>query len=154
MIVVHGPGARGLRGGCMRNASVSALVLGIAVFGVAVAANEKPTAEFQSLMKANGAANGAIRKAVPARDYDIVAANAITLKDNYAKIEAFFAARSANDAVESARTGGKAAADLEIAAKAKDDAAMETASKALGGTCAGCHTAHRDQLPDKTYEIK
>lgn len=138
----------------MKSVWASVLIMGVAAFGLGVAANEKPTAEFQSIMKSNGAANGAIRKAVPAKDYDAVATSAATLKDNFAKVEAFFAARKVNDAVEIAKSAAKGAADLEAAAKAKDDAAMDTASKAVGGACMGCHTAHREQLPDKTYEIK
>ena len=138
----------------MTRAWASGLIVGVAAFGLAVAANEKPTAEFQGLMKANTAANGAVRKAVPAKDYDAIVANAATLKDNYTKIEAFFAGKKVNDAVEIAKTGLKGATDLEAAAKAKDDAAIDAAAKAVGGTCMACHTAHREQLPDKTYEIK
>ena len=138
----------------MTKIGMSTLVLGLAAFGIAVAANEKPTADFQNIMKSNQAANGAVRKAVPAKDYEAVATNAATLKGNFTKIEAFFAGKKMNDAVEIAKTGLKGATDLEAAAKAKDDAAMDTASKALGGTCMGCHMAHRETLPDKTYEIK
>jgi cytochrome c556 len=138
----------------MTRAWASVVIVGVAAFGLGVAANEKPTPEFQSLMKSNQAANGAVRKAVPAKEYDVVATNAATLKGNFTKIEAFFAAKKVEDAVEISKRGVKAATDLEAAAKAKDDAAIDTASKALGGTCMGCHTAHREQLPDKTYEIK
>ena len=136
------------------NACAWATAIAIVVMALGVVANEKPTAEFQSLMKSNGAANGAIRKAAPAKDYDGVATSAATLKGNFAKIEAFFAAKKVDDAVTIAKAAAKAAADLEAAAKAKDDAVIDTASKAVGGACMGCHTAHREQLPDKTYEIK
>ena len=44
--------------------------------------------------------------------------------------------------------------DLEKAAKAKDDAAITAANTALTATCGGCHTAHRERLPDMSFEIK
>jgi hypothetical protein len=28
------------------------------------------------------------------------------------------------------------------------------ARRAVQGACGGCHMAHREQLPDKSYEIK
>ncbi len=131
-----------------------AMVAGVAALGLSVIANEKPTAEFQNLMKSNSAANGALRTHVGAKDYDAIAADAITLKDNYAKIEAFWTAKKVDDAIAFAKTGSKGAADLEVAAKAKNDEGIAAASKAVASTCGGCHMAHREQLPDKTFEIK
>ena len=43
---------------------------------------------------------------------------------------------------------------LETAAKAKNEEGVATASRAVNGTCMGCHTAHRERLPDGTSEIK
>ena len=78
----------------------------------------------------------------------------MTFKAEFAKIEAFWTAKKVDDAVALAKTAAKGAADLEIAAKAKNDEGITAASTAIGGTCSGCHTAHREQLPDKSYEIK
>ena len=131
---------------------VLALAMMMAV--VALRADEKPTPEFQNIMKSNAAANADLRKAIPAKDYTAVARGAATVEANYAKIEAFWTARKVEDAIAFAKAGSKAATDLEAAAKAQNDAGIEAANKALGATCAGCHAAHRVQLPDKTYEIK
>jgi cytochrome c556 len=126
------------------------------VFGFSVWANEKPTTEFQDVMKSNGAAVGpmGLRAHVPAKDYDAIAKDAAMLKANYAKIEAFWTAKKVADAVTFAKDGSQAAAALETAATAKDDTAITTAMGKLTPTCGGCHMAHREQLPDKTYEIK
>jgi hypothetical protein len=105
-------------------------------------------------MKSNGAANGALKMHVSAKDYDAIAMDAATIKANLAKIEAFWAERKIDDAIGFAKAGGKGATDLEAAAKAKDDAAIGTAMMAIGGACGGCHMAHRERMPDMTFEIK
>lgn len=132
------------------------LVVGAVLFSFGVMANEKPTPEFQDLMKSNSAANGptGLRAHVPAKDYEAIAKDAAILKANYAKISAFWTKKNVDDAIAFAKDGGLAAAALETAANAKDDAGITAAMAKLAPTCAGCHTAHREQLPDKTYEIK
>ena len=103
----------------MRSTARWSLLTMIVVLGLTVMANEKPTAEFQGIMKSNGATNGALRMHIMAKDYDAIAADAGTLKGNFAKIEAFWAAKKVDDAIGFAKAGGKGAADLESAAKAK-----------------------------------
>ena len=123
-------------------------------FSLTAIANEKPSPDFQNVMKSNAATNMALKGHVSAKDYDAIAADAATFKANYSKIEAFWTAKKADDAIALAKAGAKGAADLEIAAKAKNDEGIAAATTAIGGTCAGCHKQHREQLPDKTYEIK
>ena len=53
-----------------------------------------------------------------------------------------------------AKGGLKGAMDLEAAATAKDAAGVAKAMAAVTGTCGGCHKQFREQLADKTYEIK
>jgi hypothetical protein len=88
------------------------------------------------------------------KDYDAIAKDAATLKSNFAKIEAFWTQKKVDDAIGFAKAGGKAAADLEAAAKTKDDAGIAAANMALTPACGGCHMAHRERLPDMTFEIK
>jgi cytochrome c556 len=52
------------------------------------------------------------------------------------------------------RSGLQAAADLQAAALAKDDAAIEKAAASVTGTCGSCHKQYRGQLPDNSYEIR
>ena len=140
----------------MRRTLVLSTVALATVFGLNVVANEKPTADFQNLMKSNAAASGpmGLRGHVPAKDYDAIAKDAATLKGNFDKIEEFWTKKKVDDAVTFAKNGKKAADDLEKAAKAKDDAAVTAANTALTGTCGGCHMAHRERLPDMSFEIK
>ena len=140
----------------MRRTFGISLTVAAVFLGFSVSANEKPSMEFQDLMKSNGATIGpmGLRAHVTAKDYDAIAKDAATLKANYAKIEAFWTQKKADDAIKFSKDGADAATALENAAKAKDDAAIAAASAKITPTCAGCHMAHREQLPDKSFEIK
>ena len=138
----------------MRARIVLLVALSVCALTIGLRANEKPTPEFQNLMKSNGATNGAIGQHLMAKDYAAIAGDVATLQANFSKIEAFWAGRKVDDAVTFAKNGAKALADLDAAAKAKDDAAIGAARMALGMACGGCHMAHRERLPDMSFEIK
>jgi cytochrome c556 len=132
-----------------------ATTLAIAGLGVVtLLAAEKPPETYVKLMKDTNAAAQALRGHVQAKDYDAIASDAASLRKLFADAETFWTARKADDAVGFAKTGAKAAADLEAAAKTKNDDAVATAARAVNGTCMGCHTAHRERLPDGSSEIK
>jgi cytochrome c556 len=126
----------------------------VAVFGLVVVAGEKPPEEYVKNMKATNAAAQSLRKNLETKDYDAIAKDAATLKTLFATTEEFWTKRNAEDAVSAAKAGAKAAEDLETAAKAKNEAGVTDASKAVNGTCKTCHDAHRERLPDGTSEIK
>src|SRR5262249_29376379 len=105
-------------------------------------------------MKNLGAANQSLRNNVTAKDYDAVAKDAAMFKASFATALAFWTAKKVDDAVTLAQNGAKSAADLEAAAKAKNEEAVVAAQKAVGSTCATCHMAHRERLQDGTFEIK
>ena len=59
-----------------------------------------------------------------------------------------------SDAIKLSDDGLMGAADLDTAAKAKNDEAINAARGTIGATCRGCHMVHRSpQLPDMSYEI-
>jgi cytochrome c556 len=140
----------------MRGKLAVMAVCAAVVFGLTVRASEKPTTDYQDIMKSKAAANGpmGLRGHIPAKDYDAIAKDAATLRANFAKLETFWTARKVDDAINFSKAGGKAAADLEAAAKAKNDGGIAAAQMALAPNCGGCHMAHREQMPDKSYEIK
>ena len=72
----------------------------------------------------------------------------------FADIEKFWTPRKTEDAIGFAKAGAKGAAELETAAKAKNEEGVAAAARAVNGTCMGCHTAHRERLPDGSSEIK
>ena len=126
----------------------------LVVLGLVVSANEKPSESYQKAMKDLGAANQSLRNNVTAKDYDAIAKDAATFKASFAVAQAFWTGKQVDDAMKLAQDGAKAAADLETAAKAKNEEGVAAAQKAVGATCAACHMAHRERLQDGTFEIK
>jgi cytochrome c556 len=119
-----------------------------------MAANEKPSTAMQEVMKANAATNTTARAAEKANDYDTLLKDAGTYRANMAYIDAYFTHKKLDAAATIAKNGLKGAMDLEAAATAKDAAAVAKAMAAVTGTCGGCHKQFREQLADKSYEIK
>ena len=140
----------------LKNRSGWAVLCAAGVLGLCVvtAAREKAPEEYMKAMKDINAANGALRKDVMAKDYDAIAKDAAALKAPLEAGAKFWAAKKVDDATKWANDDLKAAADLEAAAKAKNDDGIAAASKAIGGSCTTCHTAHRTKNADGTYEIK
>lgn len=131
------------------------IIVTVAALGFTAIANEKPSAEFQQAMKDSVTANQKIAKDVEAKDYDGVAAGAATLKKIFmGPVGKYWTEAKNEDGLKKCTDTYNAADSLEKAAKAKDDMAIADARKTLGATCGSCHTAHREQLPDKTFEIK
>jgi hypothetical protein len=133
-----------------------ALAVGAAVVvGFTVMANEKPSPEYQTAMKNNAAANAALRGNIAMKDYAAIGMNAATFKASFTVAKAFWTAKKADDAIKLSDDGLKGAADLDTAAKAKNDEAITAARGTIGATCRGCHMVHREgPLADMSYEIK
>jgi ankyrin repeat protein len=117
-------------------------------------ANEKAPDVYVRTMTGAGAASQSLRANVQAKDYDAIAKDAASLKTVFATAEAFWTARKIEDAIAAAKGGGNAAADLETAAMAKNDERITTMARAVNGACATCHTAHRERMPDGSFEIR
>ncbi len=138
----------------MRKTLGCGMVLTLLV-GISVAAGEKPPADFQQAMKDSGAAMQKIAKDAEAKDFGAIAASAANLKKGFAGPIGKYWTEKKNEAGLRKCSEAHAAADvLEKAAIAKNEMQVADARKVLQATCGSCHTAHREQLPDKTYEIK
>ena len=132
----------------------SLLTLAVA-FGInLLAANEKPSDAMKAVMNGNTAANAAVREAAKAGNFDQVLAQVAGYKTAFAWIDAYFTHKKMDAAATIAKNGMKGAMELEAAATAKDQAAVDKGVAAVTGTCGACHKQFREQLPDKTYEIK
>ena len=74
-----------------------------------------------------------------------VATEAKSMEESFAKIEDYWTKKGAADATGFAKQAVAASADIAKAGAEGDFAAASTAMMALGGTCGGCHMAHRVQ---------
>jgi cytochrome c556 len=132
-------------------------VLAVAVAAMSInllAANEKPSDAMKAVMNANAAANASARAAAKAMDYATLLKDAGTYRANFAYIDQYFSHNKLDAAATIAKGGLKAAMDLETAAAAKNQAGVDAALTAATGTCGACHKQFREQMPDKSYEIK
>jgi cytochrome c556 len=138
----------------MRRFGLSMMAVAVALGVNLLAANEKPSDALKAIMNANAAANASARAAAKAMDYATLVKDAGTYRADFAYIDAFFTHNKLEPAATIARGAMKAAMDLAAAAEKKDQAAVDAALTAVTGACGACHKQFREQLPDKTYEIK
>ena len=125
----------------------------IGVFGLAVMTAEKPPEDYSKAMKEIGAAMQSVNKVIPAGDFDTVSKNAATIIAAFPVVTKYWTGKD-DDAVRLSETAKKAAADLGIAAGLMSAEGVAYAAKELGDTCMVCHTAHRERLPDGSFQIK
>src|SRR5262245_22796174 len=120
-------------------------VAGVVGFGLSVAANEKPSDEYRKAMRDLAAFNEGIDKAFMAEDCDALGKLATSAKAAFGVTENYWSSRNA-DATKLAQTGGKAAADLGVAAGLKSGDGATYATKGVKEVCAPCHMAGRERL--------
>ena len=128
---------------------VLAFSLGAAITLLAAGEQDHP-----KWMKAVKTACDNTKKGIEAKDAEAVAKEAKTLAASYKTIGAFYADRGTADAAEMCKNAGSSIADLSAAADAKDFDKASASLKALMGSCAGCHKAHREKGEDGMYKIK
>jgi cytochrome c556 len=137
--------------GRLRLAAICAAV----IVGAIVIASEKPSPEYQTAMKNLGTANAGLRGAITNKDYAAIEMHAATFKASFTAANQFWTAKKQDDAIKFTQDGLKGAADLDAAAKAKNDDGINAARGTIGATCRGCHMVHRDQISENpaAYEI-
>ena len=110
--------------------------------------------EFVGWMKKTGGTVGKLRKEVEAKAYPDVAKDATTLAEIFKDVEAYFAKSHTDDAVAMSQSAQAVAKQLANAASAGDADAVANTMKGVQASCAGCHGAHREKLPEGGYKIK
>jgi hypothetical protein len=142
-------------------------VCSIALAGLSVLASEKPNETYQKAEKDLNTTNNSLRNNVKAIDYPGLTKDAVALKASFAVMLEYWQEKKVDDAVKFIQAGVAAAGDLGTAAKAMNYNGVLAAQNAvvgsngvafegnaLPGVCVGCHLAHRQRMPDGTYEIK
>lgn len=137
----------------MRSYTVLVTVFVVSVFGFAASASEKPPDTYKQAMQNLNAFASGIDKAVTDENYDTVARLGQSARDAFGVAEKYWTGKS-TDAAQLAQKGGKAAADLVVMAGIKSQEGAAFAAKEARDGCMTCHTAHREQLADGSFEIK
>jgi len=123
------------------------------MFAVGVMTAEKPSDQYSKAMKDIDAAMQSLNKAIQAEDFDTVSKNAASMVDAFPVVEKYWAGK-AQDAATLVQKAEKVAADLGVAAGLKSGEGVAYSAKELTDICMQCHTAHRNRLPDGSFEIK
>jgi cytochrome c556 len=110
--------------------------------------------EFVGWMKKTGGTVGKLRKEVDAKAYPDVAKDATALAEIFKNVEDYFAKSHTDDAVAMSQSAQAVAKQLANAATSGDADAVANTLKGVQASCAGCHTAHREKLPEGGYKIK
>jgi cytochrome c556 len=128
-------------------------VVGCAAFlaGIAFAQDHE---DFQMWMKDANTNFASVRKTVAAKQGPETAAAAEKLAGIFEQVRGHFEEHHLDDGVNFAKTGRDAAKDLASAANSGDWDKASADLKTVGGSCQGCHTAHREKLPDGSYKMK
>jgi cytochrome c556 len=122
-------------------AAAAALIVAIASASI-VSAQAKTEEDYDKLMKAVGAANGAMAKAT---DGATVAAEAKKLQALFKDVQGFWAAHKNKEAADWSASAMTHAAEIEKAATANNMEGVAAHRKELGGVCATCHKANREK---------
>ena len=126
---------------------------GFVALGFALTMIAQTEADYPGLMKDIAATRGKITKGIAAKQNAEVATDAAHLAGVFKQVGAFWTSRNVADAIELSKTAETAANDLSAAAKGGDEAKMQSSLQAIGGTCSGCHMAHREGSPGN-FKIK
>jgi len=134
----------------MRVIKVLVALLATVTFFVLLAQTD---ADYMGWMKTAVASKGKVAKGIAAKDGPGVVTDAKVMEDSFKGIEDYWTKKGAADATGFAKTARQASADIGKAAKAGDFDAANAAMTTLGGTCGGCHMAHRAK-GDSGFQIK
>ena len=130
-------------------ASLAALLGAALAFGYAM-----DEAELSKHMKAVGKSQGMLREGMKTADMAKVAEGAEGIATHLTGTDEFWTAHKLDDAVKHTQDGIAAAKAVAAAAKANDVAAVKTSMQKMGGSCKGCHDAHREKVGENEYKVK
>lgn len=105
-------------------------------------------------MKAGGKLMDSLRKNLEAKQLDAAAKDAREMADAFGPVETFWASKNLTQAVDWSRGVQTASKEIITAAGANNAEAAAAGMKSLGSNCRGCHTQHREKLPDGKYKFK
>jgi len=111
-------------------------------------------ADYATHMKEIGQLNGVLNKSVKAGDAAEAGKAAARMEVLFKNIHAYWSAKKVDDATTAAQGVVTSVQAVQKALTANDMAAAETARGAIGANCMGCHTAHREKLPEGGFRIK
>ena len=139
----------------MRTAFAVAVIGVLSLFAPAsLKGGEKPPETFMTAMKTLNRSIENITKANAAGDFSGMKKDAAAARQALDVVVEFWDTRKNASATTFAKEAIQATSDLETAADQDSGEGVEFALKQIKTNCAACHAAHRQALPDGSFEIK
>ena len=110
-------------------------------------------ASLRDSMKKIAPTNGGLGKKIAAKDAS-ASDDAKMLQSLYSDLHKFFTDKKMDDAVGFSDTGTELYGKVSKLVAAGNWEEAVTEQKKLSATCMGCHSAHREKLPDGSYKMK
>ena len=110
--------------------------------------------DYATHMKEIGQLNGVLNKSMKGGDAAEAGKAAARLEVLFKNIHAYWSEKKVADATTAAQGVVTSVQGVQKALAANDMAAAETARATIGANCMGCHTAHREKLPEGGFRIK
>jgi cytochrome c556 len=110
--------------------------------------------DYATHMKEIGQLNGVLNKSMKAGDAAEAGKAAARMEVLFKNVHTYWADKKVADATTAAQGVVTSLQAVQKALTANDMAAAETARAAIGANCMGCHTAHREKLPEGGFRIK
>jgi cytochrome c556 len=131
-----------------------ALIAGTAFSAALYPLAAQSDGNLEDTMKQVMATMGKLKKGLDAKSLHDAAGDAEKMQGLFKDAEAIFAGLNIADAVQMAKTAQSAAGEIVNAGHSDNAEGASAAFSKLGGTCKGCHDAHREKLPDGKYKLK
>ena len=110
--------------------------------------------DYATHMKEIGQLNGVLNKSMKGGDAAEAGKAAARMEVLFKNVHTYWADKKVADATTAAQGVVTSLQAVQKALTANDMAAAETARAAIGANCMGCHTAHREKLPEGGFRIK
>jgi cytochrome c556 len=110
--------------------------------------------DYATHMKEIGQLNGVLNKSMKGGDAAEAGKAAARMEVLFKNVHTYWADKKIADATTAAQGVVTSLQAVQKALTANDMAAAETARAAIGANCMGCHTAHREKLPEGGFRIK
>jgi|SRR5579872_6347800 len=129
------------------------VIAGCALF-IAMAVYAHEDEEFEGWMKQTNKSYASAQKGVAAKQAAETAAAGDKMAELFEHVKGHFEGHKMADGIGFAKTAHDAALDLAADAKAGNWEKASAEMKTIGGTCQGCHAAHRVKKANGEYEMK
>jgi hypothetical protein len=146
----------------MRRFTICTIIALVALAGAMVMAQGAPTkiatlSDHVAVMKSNGAANGALNKALGSGAFADARMQVATIRQNLMTLQTFWKEKKRAEQVKIVTDGLSSldALDKMLAAPAPDQVAAQAAAKMFGGnTCGACHKLLREGDAQTGFKFK